>query len=81
MTNHVNFFSKNDVNDNYLRPHAYDILTNHNKILTNLTLTVAENDCLTADVKGHYYPHAVAQHIEQITSDVCLIICDMDGVA
>lgn len=30
---------------------------NHCKILTILMLTVAENDLLPPEGKGHYYPH------------------------
>lgn len=44
------FVSKNNGKDNYLRP-----LKNYNKdILTNLTLTVGENYCLTPDSQAHY---------------------------
>ena len=50
-------FSKNNYNDNYLRH-----LTNHGKVLTNnLTLTVAENDRLMTDGKGHYNPPIVGR--------------------
>ena len=52
-------FSKNNVNDSYLRPltnHDKDILTNHGKILTNMTLTVVKSDRFTPDGKWHYYP-------------------------
>ena len=59
LRNQAIYFPKNNGNDNYLRlltNHDKNILMNHSKILTNLTLMVAENDHLTPDGKGHYYP-------------------------
>ena len=49
-----------------LTNHDNDIFTNYGKILTNLTLTVAENDCLTPDVKGHLRNTLIIYDIQKI---------------
>lgn len=45
-------FFKNDGNDQ-------DSLTKHSKNLTHWTPTVVENDRLTPDDEGHYYPQII----------------------
>lgn len=46
-------------------------MTSHNKTLTNMTLTVAD-DRLTADDKGHSYHHIYITRLIVIISSLCM---------